>query len=173
MFWSNDNHRGTFLGVTLAEEVSDESGRVSVPDGDFRYWFKIDRPLYQLAAWATRLPEGGRAAAGPISLVTYLAGEETVVELNRLRRQPLEMLVQRKGQPVANRDLCAESFDVSCNFYDHCEPITTTDANGHILVEEFYPEQWQHIFFLGDAGLLRAADVEDLAIGGLISVDLP
>jgi hypothetical protein len=54
-----------------------------------------------------------------------------------------------------------------------CDPIATSDANGQIFVEEFYPEQWQSIFFLGDTGLLWAADVEDLAIGRLITVDLP
>jgi hypothetical protein len=174
MFWSNANHCGyPWLSEMLGEGASDTEGRVAVPDGDIRYWLELEKPYYRLQGFTDTLAWDVGGSARPMVLLTYLSEEETVVPLHRLRRQSLEMVVQRNGHPVAGQDLCAESFDVLCNLYDYCDPIATTDANGRIFLEEFYPEQWQHIFFLGDTGLLWAADVQDLASDGLITVELP
>lgn len=165
VFYSNDNHCGWWINDHLAKGTTDQDGRVLIPDGDFEYGLRFDKPLYLL-----REPE----SPYPMSFIGYLSSTETVVKLHRMTKQKLEMLVTKDGQPLANATLSGDWIFCPCWCYGGME-IATTDENGRILLTDFYPEEWYSIFFWPDGAewYIWEADPAELSGDEITHVELP
>lgn len=163
MYWSSANRCGVLMGANfLAEGISDEDGRISIPDGEFEYALEFQKPFYYL-----KEPVYGY----PMRLITYLSGQETVVELHKLRRQPLEMSVRKNGEPLANETLFGQWNGCAC--CARWQHIATTDENGRISLEYFYPEEWDFIAFLDEEGEFAwDADPKQFSGTEIIQVEL-
>ncbi|MBN1933346.1 MAG: hypothetical protein JW934_01710 [Anaerolineae bacterium] len=165
MFWSRANHCGALMEpLLLAKEISDENGCVPIPDGDFQYTLELEKPFYHLK---------NPVNVGPMALDTYLTDQETVLELHKLRKQSLEMIVRKNGQPLANKILLGQWIGCPCML---CSvEIATTDVSGRIFVQDFYPEEWSFIFFQAEEGGGIAWEMDSKALSGiqLIQVELP
>lgn len=161
MFWTNANHCGIPTATLLADGVSDEDGRVLIPDGDFEYAFELSKPFYHLRDWDKD---------GPMYLVTYLSDHETAVELHRLQKQSLEMIVQKDGTPLSNETLFGHWIGCPCGLC--AAEIATTDENGRISVDDFYPEEWAFIYFRAKEKLTWEADPKLFSGGEVIEVEL-
>lgn len=166
MFWSRSNHCGYPQGADLlAEETSDKEGRVAIPDGEFEYLLEFEKELYHLK---------DTSDFGPMTLITYLSSQETVIPLHKLIRHPLEMVVQKDGRPQANRWLSGYLKGCSCGGCDG--GIAVTDENGRISLDEFYPEMWEFISFnKGDqygTGFAWKADPNEFSGEEVIEVEL-
>jgi hypothetical protein len=139
MFWSSSNHCGNPQGANfLAEGVSDEEGFINIPDGEFEYLLEFEKPLYHL-----KEPMKGIA---PMRLITYLSNQEIVIELHKLNKKPLELFVQKDGEPQPNKTLYGQWIGCPCGLCEH--EIAVTDENGKISLDEFYPEEWEWLFFI-------------------------
>jgi hypothetical protein len=156
----------------VGKGISDKAGRVAIPDGDYEYWLLIVKADYELnieghSPYGFVRDYGSRMEW---SLVSYLSGPEVVVEMRRMRRQQLEMVVLVDGEPAADRTLYADQWSCSCAV---CEvELATTDAQGQISLEDFYPDQWVSIYFTGTNGFAWGADPKQLPADQVIQVNL-
>lgn len=165
MFWSAANRCRYPVGVNfLAEEISDEDGRISIPDGEFVYLLELEKPLYHLKGVTRYEP--------PMSLITYLSGQTTVVNLHKLRKQPLEILVHKNGKPLVDKIMLGQRIGTVCGFWP--EELGTTDQNGRISLKDFYPEEWEFIFFWQEDGERVAwkADPKEFSEEEMIQVEI-
>ncbi len=138
MFWSDTSRCGYPQGAELLTEgISDEEGRVTIPDGEFEYLLEFEKPQYHLKESANY---------DPMRLINYISAQETVVELHKLNKQPLEMFVQKQGKPQADMTLFGQWIGCVCGLCE--QELAVTDKNGRISLDEFYPEEWEFIFFL-------------------------
>jgi hypothetical protein len=64
--------------------------------------------------------------------------------LHAYQRSPLKMQVSSAGKPAANKVLtgCLAYCCGAC-----CGKLGTTDAQGMIRVSDFYPEEWDQLYF--------------------------
>ena len=87
-----------------------------------------------------------------------------------MRRQQLEMVVLVDGKPAADRTLYADQWSCSCAW---CEvELATTDAQGRISLEDFYPDMWWTIYFSGTNAFAWEADPRQLPADQVIQVNL-
>jgi len=149
----------------ISEGTTDEDGRVAVPDGDWRYAFQFEKPLYVLRHVDSE--------DYPMRLITWLSKTETVVQLHHWRKRPLRMHVTANGRPVRGKELigyasgCPDSICMACT-----GPEGKTDANGMIKVQEFYPESLRTVYFEdADGNRIWEADPQTWP-RGVIEVDL-
>ena len=165
LFWSDSNHCGSLApDHFLGEGMSDQEGRVRVPDGDFEHAFLVSKPLFVL-----RNAEGhGR---NPPHLITRLMAEETTVPMHRWRRRPLEMRVARDQKPVAGQVLLGRLSGCPCGTCSG--PLAETDPEGRIRLSDFYPEKYDEVFFQ-DAAAVRIwdADPTEWPGTGVVNVEL-
>jgi len=173
LFGSGANHCGYPMGTWLVGKgISDQAGRVVIPDGDYEYWLLIVRADYELniegiAPYGHARDYGSRIEW---SLVSYLSGPEVVIEMRRMRRQQVEMVVLVDGEPAADRTLYADQWSCSCAW---CEvELATTDAQGRISLEDFYPDMWWTIYFSGTNEFAWEADPRQLPADQVIQVNL-
>jgi hypothetical protein len=164
MFWSNSNHCAYPQGANfLAEGVSDKEGQVAIPDGEFEYLLEFEKALYHL-----KDPPGWN----PMRLTTYLSSQKTIIELHRLNKRPLEMIVRKDGELQANRTLYGNWTGCPCGLcpYD----LAVTDDKGRISLDEFYPEEWRFVFFedMEKTSFAWQADPKEFPATGVIEVEL-
>jgi hypothetical protein len=161
VFWATLGHCGALQGELLAQDVSGQDGCVSIPDGEFQYAFELWKPHFHL-----NIPSWD----GLMRLITYLPDQRTVVSLHRLRKQPLEMIVQRNETPVADVALEGQWFSCPCGLC--AVSIATTDEEGRISVEDFYPEEWSYLFVRGEDEFLWKADPRRFSGTKVVVVEL-
>jgi hypothetical protein len=135
IFWTNANHCAHWTVGWLGEGPSDQEGRVAIPDGDFEYALAFEKPFYHLKQ---------NNVADPMALITYLSDEETVIELHKLQKRRLEMTVLMNGKPLVGETLWGAWIGAPCGLWE--QELATTDENGRIVIEDFYPEEWIEIF---------------------------
>jgi hypothetical protein len=160
MFWTAANHCGVPTATLLVEGISDTDGRVPIPDGDFEYAFQLRKPLYHLKD----------RVDSPMYLTTYLSDQETVVALHRLQKQSLEMIVQKNGAPLVDETLFGQWVGCPCGLC--ATEIATTDENGRISVDGFYPEEWAFVYFRAKEGFAWEADPKSFSGTEVIKVEL-
>lgn len=137
VYWSELGHCGVLVGDQLAEGTSDAQGRVRVPDGDCEYAIEFEESPYVLKKYDY--------PSDPRMLITYLEQEETVITLHRWQRRSLEMQVTKAGKPLAGQLLYG--WDVICPCMACYTQLALTDQDGWIRLPDFYPEEWEHLFF--------------------------
>jgi hypothetical protein len=114
-------------------------GRVVVPDLDMEYAFLITKPHYMLV---------DREDGDPDATILRLTAPETMIRMNRLVRRPLRLEFREGGRPAAG--LAVWGMTRRCGCGGGCSgPLGTTDANGHIAIDDFFPGEWEWIFLLG------------------------
>jgi hypothetical protein len=147
IYWSSSNHCGHLSGADpLGDGVSDSEGRLKIPDGDIEYAFKIDKHHYWL--------KNPKSPAFPERLVTHLQSDETTVELHRLSKGTLSLRVFENGKPAAGKVLLGTLTACPCGAcsgpVDMRNMGNKTDENGRLIIEDFYPEEWESVFFLSE-----------------------
>lgn len=132
-FVNANNHCGVYEGVWLDNSVSDTSGLVKIPDGDFEFLFRF-----------MGLPPHSTVVKSCLcyALVTGITKEETIIKVSQLKHQTLELVVTKDGKPFTDLELWGTG-----SVCDGCGGgmITKTDTNGRIYIPDFYPEEWMWI----------------------------
>jgi hypothetical protein len=110
----------------------------------------------------------------------YLKAAETTIVLHRLELRHLELEVTRNGVPVAGFVLMgtlagcpcgACSGDVTRGRHD---TTPKTDNNGVLRIPEFYPEEWEKVYFWSaeEQKIIWEADPDQWPKTGRIQVKL-
>ncbi len=174
MFWSSSNHCGHLSGADpLGTTVTGSDGRTEIPDGEFEYAFVFEKPLYVL-----KNPE--RFPYMRPRLVTYLAEQETIIEMHRWRRRPLEIHVTTGDQPVQGQVLIGRLAGCPCGVCTGVVGLAIgekrridSDHEGVLRLADFYPEKWESVFFQDTEGnTIWKADPNEWPSHGTITVDL-
>ena len=125
LFFSHANHCAVSMDERfLAEGISVQDGRVQIPDGDFEYLIYFEKPSYWLSGFDQFNPPFG---ASPWEYLTYLEGQEIMVGLHKLTKQPLRMVVTRDGVPAADEILWGWWIGCTC----FCGDVIVLDF-GHL-----------------------------------------
>jgi hypothetical protein len=164
MFWSNRNHCGYLAGADLlAEAVSDEEGRVRLPDGDFPYALEIEKRGFVLAS---------QPSFGVQTWITRLTEAETPVRLHQLEQRALRLRVRRGGKPAGGEALQAVAARCGCGACSGY--VAESDERGEITLEDFFPEELERVFFEDRGGVrLWEGDPRALPRDGVLEVELP
>lgn len=166
MFWSDSNHCGHLSGADLlGRSKSDLQGRVVIADGDFEYAIELERGRYTLKS-------PGAVPILPPRLLTFLDSSETIVKLHRWVRRTLDLRLSRNGMPVPGQVLVGRLADCPCGA---CAGQIggVSDSQGMIRIPEFYPEEWEYVFFENQRGqLIWKADPRQWPKDRTIEVDL-
>ena len=175
LFGSGANHCGHANPAwSLGKGISDKTGRVTIPDGDYEYLIELEKPGYELGSndhFTTHWEEDYEYPDGRVLiLISYLSGQEIVVELDKRQPQRLEMVVLRKGEPAADRTLYADQWSCYCALCG--VELATTDAQGRIALDEFYPDMWWSIYFTDTTDFAWEADPRELPTDQVIQVNL-
>lgn len=127
------NHMGVFEGdVLIGDSATDPQGRIAIPDGDIEYGIEVHKKHWSLA----------RPAFFSNTLATRINGPVVTLVMRPHARRPLQLAFVRNGNPAAKLDVqaCVAVCSGAC-----CGPIGTTDARGRLLVQEFYPEEYERV----------------------------
>ncbi len=178
MFWSASNHCGVLSGAdSLGEYVSDDAGQLTLPDGDFEYALVLDeqRSVFRM------LPALGvtaviRHLGSPIgvdyrsTLISFLQPPNNTFCIHRFARRSLHARILREGRPISQVTLMCSLADCGCGACSG--PLATSDAEGRITVEDFYPEEIEELFICGPDGK-RIWQMSRRALpSGMLEVDL-
>ena len=172
MFWSASNHCGFLSGAEpLGTFVSDEAGQFTVPDGDFQYALVLQdrRSVFRAppGPGVTTIiqnlvsPTGAQAS----TLISFLHPPNTTFGVHQFARRPLVVRVLRDGKPLPQVTLMGSI----ANCCGACSgPLGTSDAEGRIVVEDFYPEELDELFICGpDDGRVWRLSPRELPVGPL------
>jgi len=146
-FESSENHCGFLWGEELKAGSTGADGRLTVPDGDFKYALKLDYEshyTFTSQAFSPNDPE--------IFVATFLTQPETVFRMHRFEAIRLDMRVL-----VGNAPAMAVSFIDSRNI-GICGAASgvlgSTGSDGTLLVEKYFPEERDGICIVDDQGKL-------------------
>ena len=155
-FESSANHCGVLLGEELKAGTTDTDGRLTIPDGDFRYALKLDFWSHYNFTSQAFSPDDRENY-----VTTFLSQPETVLRLHRMEavRLALHVLV---GEAPATGVSFTDSRNIGiCGAASG--PLGDTDSNGRLLVENYFPEERDGICIVDDQGkLLWGKESQDL-----------
>lgn len=148
VFHNHLNTCGELVAPDLGTGTTDEEGLVQVPDGDFRYAFVFRRPHYIL--------KEAQSTYHPNRWITRLELPETLVVLEELAIDPLDLRVVDDGEPVAQVALygcrAACQPNRACN-ESCCGPLSEpTGEEGRIRLPEFRPEEYERVYLVNPRG---------------------
>ncbi|HOW73899.1 MAG TPA: hypothetical protein PKY77_25120 [Phycisphaerae bacterium] len=178
MFWSASNHCGVLNGAdSLGEYVSDDAGQLMLPDGDFEYALVLEenRSTFQLPPGpgvTAVIQHLGSPASGDYrsTLISVLQPPNTTFHVHRFAHRPLHARILRGGRSVAQVTLMCWLANCGCGACSG--PLATSDADGRITVEDFYPEEIEGLFICGpDGKRIWQMPCRSLA-GGTVDIDL-
>lgn len=177
MFWSASNHCGVLSGAEpLGVFVSDEEGRLTLPDGDFEYALMLEesRSAFQLPPGSeviARIQPLGSLGRGDYrsTLISFLDRPGTTFCVHRFARRPLHTRILRAGKPLPHVTVM-KSVSNCCAACSG--PLGTSDAMGCIVVEDFYPEEIEELFIEDPVGTgIWQMSCRDLPAGAM-EIDL-
>jgi len=148
MFWSNRNHCGFLNGAEILRVASsDEEGRVVVPDGDFKYAFKLDYGSHYVFTDPPSNPDPPETY-----IMASLMNSETVLRLRKFRALNLSLHVVAGDEPVAGASIIDSK---NCGVCGACSGVLgQTDGQGRLKVDRFYPEERDGICLVDTNGKL-------------------
>jgi hypothetical protein len=165
MFWANENQCGRMSGGDLISTgVTDEDGRLTVPDGDFEYAFKLLDERVRFTVPDTADTDG--------YITLYLTQRETPVSVHQFVSRPLTLRVFAGAAPLGNalvsggRNYCGECGKCS-------GAIGATDATGALSLERYYPEEFDILCLVDEAGKVLWVTSSYRLGAGPVDVRLP
>ena len=165
LFWADSNHCGAIEGEVLLEATTDGAGEVLLPDADAEYAFEFEKAHHVLAAKPQRRTYARR-------LVSELRTTVTTVALRELDRRALRVRVTSARKRAAS-GLTLVACVANCPCGACCGQKGTTDRSGRILVEDFYPEEWDEVRLTDQEGkVVWEGRVRDFPRTGWASVIL-
>jgi len=169
-FESRENHCGFLQGPLLKEDSTDAEGRLTVPDGDFKYAFKLEYGSHVVFT----SPERTSPLPDQNYFTAFLSQPETVFRLHRFEPHPLELQVF-VGPERSPGVWITDSLNFgTCGAASGL--LGRTDGNGRLVTDRYYPEERDGICIVDDQGkLLWGKERDDLLqiISKPIEVRLP
>ena len=162
MFWSSDNHCGVLSGADwLGKGVSDDDGRVRIPDGDFEYALTIEKKHHVVVD----------SHVNPKRFVGVLERGEAVVQLHLRATGTLDLRLMNGGEPLTGTSVMGRLADHGCGI--SWGPLATTDEEGRILLSGFCHEMYSKLFINNaDGSVFWEADPRAWQRQGVVRVDL-
>lgn len=144
-FLGNSNHCGFPAGEPLRSGKTDDTGTFAVPDGDFRY-------AVELPGWGQGFDFVSPPQESSIRPMVYstmlLTAPETVIRLRRFKPIRLSLRLFVGDKPAGG---VVVSDGTNCGVCGACwGGLGETDAEGRLVVEDFYPDESDGICIADD-----------------------
>jgi hypothetical protein len=155
-FESNENHCGFLWGEELKAGSTDAEGRLTVPDGDFKYAFKLEFESHYSFTSTAFSPNDSQTY-----VTTFLTQPETVIQMHRFEAVRLSLRVLVGNAPAAGVPFTDSRNIGVCGAASGL--LGKSDSDGRILVGKYYPEERDGICIVDEQGkLLWGKESKDL-----------
>jgi hypothetical protein len=165
MFWANENRCGSMSGGDLVfTGVTDKDGRLTVPDGDFEYAFKLLDPRVRFTIPDTADTDG--------YATVFLTLRETLFSVHWFASRPLTLRMFTGDAPLGNA--LVSGGRNYCGACGSCSgALGTTDASGVLTMERYYPEEFDILCLVDDKGTVLWVTSSYRLGAGPVEVRLP
>lgn len=137
------NHCGVAQGDRLLRATTDDQGRIPLPAGNLELAVTVEAPDHLL--------QDIQSEYFPRRWVGRPQGESPTLELRAMEVRTLEMLVTDRGEPAAG--LTLYGCGAACGCGNCCGALSaTTNDEGILTIEDFRPEKFAKVYFVGPDG---------------------